>query len=313
MVEIQDKEFIDVVPIILFQNSSWIIGTRIYRKWRTHIFLSSSTALDFLFSTRSRIDRVYTHIKIASNTKINHIMVSSTDLYNDISIDRLPSKSKIRNDSCYFNNSLWWKLEFSSTLFDGSPSSPQLQRIGFSYLKKLPFFIKWLLWILVLKRMLEHFLKISPLKNFKTEKKNTKLIQKKKMFKEKMKPMIEKFQDQFYQLENKQAKGAKRCANITWELDGEKCLKKIFWKYLKDRICRIKEDLNYMPMIKNQNILATWRTFSNQKTYFMKDFTPTPQLPKLLLLHFLAKCLTLRKSLMKNLIFARQKYLQMRL
>ena len=180
MVEIQDKEFIDVVSIILFQNSSWIIGTRIYRKWRTHIFLSSSTALDFLFSTRSRIDRVYTHIKIASNTKINHIMVSSTDLYNDISIDRLPSKSKIRNDSCYFNNSLWWKLEFSSTLFDGSPSSPQLQRIGFSYLKKLPFFIKWLLWILVLKRMLEHFLKISPLKNFKTEKKNTKLIQKKK-------------------------------------------------------------------------------------------------------------------------------------
>ena len=58
------------------------------------------------FSTRSRIGRVYTHIKIASNTKINHIMVSSTDLYNDISIDRLPSKSKIRNDSCYFNNSL---------------------------------------------------------------------------------------------------------------------------------------------------------------------------------------------------------------
>ena len=34
--------------------------------------------------------------------------------------------------------------------------------------------------------------------------------------------MIENFQDQFYQLENQQAKGAKRCANITWELDGEK-------------------------------------------------------------------------------------------
>ena len=32
---------------------------------------------------------------------------------------------------------------------------------------------------LVSKRMLEHFLKTSPLKNFKTEKKNTKLIQKK--------------------------------------------------------------------------------------------------------------------------------------
>ena len=75
--------------------------------------------------------------------------------------------------------------------------------------------------------MLEHFLKTSPLKNFKTEKKNTKLIQK-KIFKGKIKPMIENFQDQFYQLENKQAKGAKRCANITWELDGEKYLKNIF-------------------------------------------------------------------------------------
>ena len=138
MVEIQDKDFIDVVPIIPCQNASWIIGSRIYRERKNHISLSLSTALDLLFGTRSRIDRVYTHIKIASNTKINHIMVSSNDLYNDISIDRLPSKSKIRNDSWYFNNFLWWKLEFSSTLFDGSPSSPKLQRIGFSYLKKTP-------------------------------------------------------------------------------------------------------------------------------------------------------------------------------
>ena len=43
--------------------------------------------------TRSRIGRVYTDTKIANNTKINHIMLSFTDHYNAISLDRLPSKT----------------------------------------------------------------------------------------------------------------------------------------------------------------------------------------------------------------------------
>ena len=65
--------------------------------------------------TRSTIDRVYTDIKMASNTKINHIMVSFTDHYNAIFIDRFPSKTKIGKDSRYFNNSLLCKPEFSLT------------------------------------------------------------------------------------------------------------------------------------------------------------------------------------------------------
>ena len=65
--------------------------------------------------TRSRIDRVYTDIKMASNTKINHIMVSFTDHYNAIFIDRFPSKTKIGKDSWYFNNSPLCKPEFSLT------------------------------------------------------------------------------------------------------------------------------------------------------------------------------------------------------
>ena len=35
MVEIKHKEFIDVVPIMPRQNSSWIMGSRIYREGRT--------------------------------------------------------------------------------------------------------------------------------------------------------------------------------------------------------------------------------------------------------------------------------------
>ena len=59
--------------------------------------------------TRSRIERVYTDIKIASDTKINYIMVSFTDHY------RFISKTEIGKDSWYFNNSLLCKPEFSLT------------------------------------------------------------------------------------------------------------------------------------------------------------------------------------------------------
>ena len=45
------------------------------------------------------IDRVYTDIKIANNTKINHIIVSFTNHINAISIDRIPSKTKIEKYS----------------------------------------------------------------------------------------------------------------------------------------------------------------------------------------------------------------------
>ena len=56
---------------------------------------SEFTRYDSSSGARSRIDRVYTDIEIANNTKINHIMESSTDHYKAISLDRLPSKTKI--------------------------------------------------------------------------------------------------------------------------------------------------------------------------------------------------------------------------
>ena len=70
--------------------------------------------------------------------------------------------------------------------------------------------------------------------------------------------MIENLQNELYQLENKQAKGAKLRANI-------KNVPKLSSKYLKDRICKIKQYLNYILMIINQNILAILRTFLNLK------------------------------------------------
>ena len=75
--------------------------------------------------------------------------------------------------------------------------------------------------------------------------------------------MIENLQDKLYQLENKQAKGAKLRANIrSWRA---KNVPKLSSKYLKDRICKIKQYLNNRYLIINQNILAILRTFLNLK------------------------------------------------
>ena len=66
--------------------------------------------------------------------------------------------------------------------------------------------------------------------------------------------MIEILQNGLYQLENKRAKGAKLRAIIrSWRA---KNVPKLSSKYLKDRICKIKQYLNYILMIINQNILA---------------------------------------------------------
>ena len=92
--------------------------------------------------------------------------------------------------------------------------------------------------------------------------------------------MIENLQN-----EHKQAKGAKPYVNIrSWRTKNST---KHSSKYLKNKIWKIKQYLNYILMIINQNILAILRTFLNlQKTLW--NSTPS-ELPQLLLLNLLAK------------------------
>ena len=104
-----------------------------------------------------------------------------------------------------------------------------------------------------------------------------KLLQKIK-FQSEIKPVIKNLQDKPDQLKNKQAKGVKLHANTRLDL-----LKNFFSKYLKDRICKIKQHLNYILMIRNQKILAILRSFSNlQKDFYEKSNTnETPKMPLL--------------------------------
>ena len=95
------------------------------------------------------IDRVYLDITIANNTKINHIMVTSADDNNAISIDRILSKTKIGKGSWYFNNSLLCKFEFSSANFFIIKKNPTFQQVT-----------GWNTPNLVLKKILRYFPKI---------------------------------------------------------------------------------------------------------------------------------------------------------
>ena len=107
-------DFRYAVSIMPWQNSLWIMNSMIYGEGRTQIPLSSPVTIDLL-AQDTRVDRIYTDIKAASNTKINHIVVSFTDHYNAIFIDRFSSQTKIGKDSWYFNNFPLCKPEFSST------------------------------------------------------------------------------------------------------------------------------------------------------------------------------------------------------
>ena len=116
--------------------------------------------------------------------------------------------------------------------------------------------------------------------------------------------MIANFQDELYQLESKQAKDAKPHANIGQELE-DKNAPKPFSKHLKDIICKIKQYLNHIVIIINQNNLSNPKDIVKSEIDFMKNFTPRRQLTKLLLLKFLAKFLRKRKHVMNNLSFVK--------
>ena len=63
-------------------------------------------------------------------------------------------------------------------------------------------------------------------------KKRLQNVYKKEKFKPKMKHLANNLQDELYSLESKQARGAKTCANIRWDLEGEKW-SQIFFKILE--------------------------------------------------------------------------------
>ena len=117
---------------------------------------------------------------------------------------------------------------------------------------------------LVLKRMLELFLKVPPLKKmleFQNQKKTMKFVQKEN-FEQNIKPMIENLQNELCQLGNKQ-----KVLNFVLTLGRSLRAKKapiLSSEDLKERICKFKQYLNYILMTINQNILKSFLNLQNK-------------------------------------------------
>ena len=101
----------------LFALSKVIMDNGLEDLWRReNPDVSKFTRYDKSSGTKSRIDRIYTDKKIANNTKIIHKMISFSDHYNALFVDRIPSKTKIGKDLWLFNNSLLEKHDFCLTI-----------------------------------------------------------------------------------------------------------------------------------------------------------------------------------------------------
>ena len=84
------------------QDNNWKFQLCFEDLWRRkNPDISGFIHYDRSSDTRSRIDRVYNDKKIANNTKINHKMISFSDHYNALFIDRFSFKTKIGKDMAF--------------------------------------------------------------------------------------------------------------------------------------------------------------------------------------------------------------------
>ena len=117
-----------------------------------------------------------------------------------------------------------------------------------------------------------HFLKIPPLKKvleFQDWKKTTKLVQKKTQTRKTSDWKLTRWTLSIRK-QTKKVLNFLLTSNGSWRY---KNVQKPFSKYLNNRICKIKQYLNYILTIMNQSILAILRTFLNLQKKFMKHFT----------------------------------------
>lgn len=94
--------------------------------------------------------------------------------------------------------------------------------------------------------------------------------------------------------------------NRSWKATN---VSKLFSKYLKYKICKIKPFPSHMLMIRKQNIVVTLLIFLNQLKTFMKNLRLNRQPLKVPLLYFLAKFLTEKKFQINDFTFDRLKFL----
>ena len=93
----------------------------------------------------------------------------------------------------------------------------------------------------------------------------------KENFKPEIKPRIENLKNELYQLENKQDKGGKLCANIRWDLEGRKC-SKTFFKVLERQTMQ-NQTLSELYTDDNKSKYSSKDIFKSEKKSYEKLYT----------------------------------------
>ena len=151
-------------------------------------------------------------------------MISFSDHYNDLFIDRLSSKTKFGKDVWHFNSCILRNKDFCSTT-KNLLSFLKTKRSKYSSI------IDWCEYTKCqIKENARSFSKNSTKKENRISKLKKRLrnLCNKENFKPEIKPLINNLWDELYSLESKEARGAKIRANIRWDLEGEKCSKSFF-------------------------------------------------------------------------------------
>ena len=152
-------------------------------------------------------------------------MISFSDHYNALLIERLSSKTKTGKDLWHFNNTLLQNKDFCSSITNLLPFL-KIKQNNYSSLSDW-----WEYTKIKIKETARRFSKNSTTQEntrISKIKKRLRNLYKKENFKPEIRPFINNLQDEPHSLESKQARGAKICANIRWDLEGVKCSKSFF-------------------------------------------------------------------------------------
>ena len=190
-------------------------------------------------------------------------MISFSDHYSVLLIDRLSSTRKIGKDLWHFNSSLLKKEDFYST----TRNMLSLLRTKKNNYFPTSDWCKYITHFFAKNSTKQENIRISQLK------KRLQNLYKKENFKAEIRLMINNLQDELYTLKLNKPQVLK----FVPMLDGtcrSKNAPKPFLVFLKDKICKTKLHLNYLLTTKRPNILTILKTFLNLQKKFMRIFTP---------------------------------------
>ena len=232
-------------------------------------------------------------------------MISFTDHYNVIILDRSSSTTKTGKDLWHFNNSLLNNTDFCCntkkllTTLKTKENEFSTRTYWWEYTKSQ------------IKDNTRSFSKNSTRReNIRISrlKKRLRNLYKKENFKPEIKPMINNLQDELYILESKQAQDIKIRANIRWDLEGEKC-SKMFFKVLERQNMQNQTISElYVDDKKTKSVSNTKDILTSAKSFYDNLYTKE-NVSKSAMNDLLTKIPNHKKYLMNILNFVKQKFL----